>query len=292
MNYEISAIIIGPLVAIFTVYLEYKKDLKIKLEDRKQFWLKKHYNYIQMCIINMVNRINVKNSIIYNGASQLSIGTEFNDGIPNINISNNLKPLMEGELKGHLKFYPFYNDAVELYDRVESYNNEIINIYNSFINYVQNVVDKDFKGIKPVEYLPSNCEGYYIEQMFRATIYCIFNQSDFKIYNNTDQNNLKYFSLSYKNGGSYYGFFFSKDEKNLQKFKEYVMPDIISKYENQLINIGKMNMEIDSELKILIRELLKITSGYNSGFPIKGECNNCKSIKDIKKLNELMPPLI
>ena len=55
MNYEISAIIIGPLVAIFTVYLEYKKDLKIKLEDRKQFWLKKHYNYIQTCIINTVN---------------------------------------------------------------------------------------------------------------------------------------------------------------------------------------------------------------------------------------------
>ena len=292
MNYEISAIIIGPLVAIFTVYLEYKKDLKIKLEDRKQFWLKKHYNYIQTCIINMVNRINVKNSIIYNGASQLSIGTEFNDGIPNINISNNLKPLMEGELKSHLKFYPFYSDAVELYDRVESYNNEIINIYNSFINYVQNVVDKDFKGIKPVENLPSNCEGYYIAQMFRITIYCIFNQSDFKIYNNTDQNNLKYFSLSYKIDGRYYGFFFSKDEKNVQKFKEYIMPDIISKYENQLINIGKMNMEIDIELKILIRELLKITSGYNSGFPIKGECNNCKSIKDIKKLDELMPPLI
>ena len=36
MNYGIIAIIIGPLVAVFTVYLEYRKD-------KKDLWLKQHY---------------------------------------------------------------------------------------------------------------------------------------------------------------------------------------------------------------------------------------------------------
>jgi hypothetical protein len=45
MNYEIIAIIIGPLVAIFTVYLEYKKDINIKIQDRKQLWLETLYLY-------------------------------------------------------------------------------------------------------------------------------------------------------------------------------------------------------------------------------------------------------
>ena len=290
MDYEIIAIIIGPLVAVFTVYLEYKKDLRIKLEDRKQFWLKKHYNYIQTSVINIVNNIHVKNSMIYNGASQLSIGLEYTDGIPNIIISNNLKPLMEGELKSHLQFYPFYWDASRLYDVVDANNSEIIYLYNKFIHYVQNALDKDFKDIKPVEYLPSDCEGYFMEHMFRATIYCILNQTDFKICNNTDQNKVKYFSLSYKNGGSYLGFFFSKDKKNVQKFKRYIMPDIISKYKNRLIEIGKMSDRINTLLQVLIDELSTISSGYNSGFPINGECKNCKLIKDITKLDELMPP--
>ena len=168
---NIIAIIIGPLVAVFTVYLEYKKDLKIKLEDGKQFWLKKHYNYIQTSIINIVSNIHIGNSMIYNGASQLSIGLEYTDGIPNINISNNLKPLMEGELNSHVKFYPFYNAAMELYNTVDSYNNDMINLYNNFIDYIQNTVSKHFKGIKPVDNIPSDCEGYYMEQIFRSFLY-------------------------------------------------------------------------------------------------------------------------
>ena len=37
-------------------------------------------------------------------------------------------------------------------------------------------------------------------------------------------------------------------------------------------------------------KLSKITGDYNSGIPIKSECKNCKSIKDITKLDGLMPP--
>ena len=290
MDYEIIAIIIGPLVAVFTVYLEYKKDLKIKLEDRKQFWLKKHYNYIQTSIINIVRNIHIKNSMIYNGASQLSIGLEYTDDIPNINISNNLKPLMEGELKSHLQFYPFYNDAMELYDTVDSYNNDMINLYNNFIDYVQNTVSKHFKGIKPVDNIPSYCEGYYMEQIFRGIIYYLFNESDFKISSSISQDHLKYFSFSYKNNGSYYGLFFSRNENNVREFGESIMGDIISKFKDKFINMEKRSREIDIRLGNLIHELKNFTSDYNSGISIKGECENCKLIKDITKLDELMPP--
>lgn len=227
--------------------------------------------------------------MIYNGASNIVSDLEYENSIPKMVISNNLKPIMEGDLHNHLKSYSFYNEAVKLYKTVDLYNDDIKNLYNDLFCCVQNAVNKYFKEIKPVEHLPADCEGYRIGQVFKAVMYHIFQKTDFKIIN-PSQNDYKYFTFAYKVNESYYGMFFSKDKKNMKIFEESIMSDIISKFKDEFINIGEKSNGIDAELKISIKELLKISSEYNSEFPIKGECEDCKSIKDVKKLVELIPP--
>ncbi len=290
MNYEIIAIVIGPLVAVFTVCMEYVKDMRIKLQDRKQRWLAGHYNSIQISIRNIVRNVHVKTKMIYNGGMQLSIGPEFKEGIYKIKITNNLEPLTVGNINAHLKFYSFHPRIMELYNRVDVYNNNLNNFYNKFIDFVQNDINTHFNGIKSVEYLPPDYECYRIDQLFHATIYYTLNQSDFKIFENKGDNNLKYYSVAYNNNGAYYGIFFSKLEKNAVLFKGSIIPNIISNFKDELINMEKLSSGINADLDILIQELLKISSDYNSGFPVKGECDNCKSIKNVKRLEELMPP--
>lgn len=289
----IGAVISGG-IAIYISQKSIKEERKErdneKLQDRKQLWLKKHYEYIQTNIMGLIKTVHIKTSMIHNGASNIVIGREFQNGIPKISISNNLKPIMECDLQGHLKSYPWYDDAAELYKTVDIYNNDLINLYNNFVDYVQNEVNKHFKMIIPVENIPSNYQGYYMEQIFKAAMYHIFQKSDFKIYNNTDQNGLKYFSFNYKVEGSYHGMFFSNDEKNIKIFEESIMNNIISKFKDDFMNIEEKNNEIDTKLKNLIQELLKVSSSYNSGFAIEGECEDCKQIKSVNKLDKLMPP--
>ena len=59
MNYEIIVIIleaiIGLIVAFITVYLEYRKDKKEKLQDRKDMWLDAHYKELYNDLANLYN---------------------------------------------------------------------------------------------------------------------------------------------------------------------------------------------------------------------------------------------
>jgi hypothetical protein len=290
MSYEIIAIIIGPLVAVFTVYMEYMKDLRIKLQDRKQLWLSKHYNFIQTDIRNILDNIHTKNKMVYNGAIQLTIGTEFKEGVPQIKITNNLERLTVEDTGAHLKFYSFYQEFIELYKGVEFYIYNLNILYNKFIDFVKNAINLNCNGIRPVEYLPSDYEGYYMEHFFRATIYYSFDNTDFKIDTTSGENNCKYFTFNYKINDAYYGIFFSKSKENVEIFSKSIMPNVISHFKDKLMNLGVESNKIDIGLDIIIHKILNISEDYNSGFPIKGECKNCTSIKSVKRLEELMPP--
>ena len=199
MSYEIIAIIIGPLVAVFTVYLEYKKDLKIKLEDRKQFWLKKHYIYIQENINRVTNSMLIKNTMIYNGAVLISIDSASKQGMYQMTIINQLVPLAKGNINEHLKSYEFYKNLMNLYNEVEKYKTNLENIYSEFLRFTQIILDKYFNGsVKPRAYASSPAEIYDVAPMFYTLVYSVFTKNDYNVVKNPDQT----FRVEYSNGGS------------------------------------------------------------------------------------------
>ena len=291
MTYEIIAIIIGPLVAVFTVYMEYVKDIRIKLQDRKQRWLVKHYNYIGTSIRNIASKVNSKYSMVYNGGMQAFINSNVQQGMYEMTIINNLFPLIHGDINEHLKSYLLYGELIKLYNKIESYSNNFKNLYNDFKEYTQENMDKYFNGnVKPRAYSDTPYEIYDIEPMFYAVVYSAFNKNDFEITATPGINNSEMFKLGYKNGESYPDIFTSKSKTNAEIFGKSIMPDIISHFKERLVNMGNDSETIQAELINIAPKLLKITGGYNSGFPVKGECENCRSIKSVKRLEELMPP--
>ena len=258
-----------------------------KLQDRKQFWLKKHYIYIQENIKSVTNNIQINNTMIYNGAVQISIDSASEQGMYQMTIINKLGPLAQGNINEHLKSYEFYKNLMNLYNEVEEYKTNLQNLYAEFRRFAQVTVNKYFNGsVQPRPYNPSTIEIYDVVLTFYTLVYSVFTTNDYKIVKNPDQT----FRVEYGNGGSNPTIFLSKSNKNADIFAKSVMPLIISCFNDKLMSLGKQSTEIEQALKNIISKLLKITGDYNSGIPIKGECKNCKSIKDITKLDELMPP--
>ena len=287
MSYETIATIIGPLVAVFTVYLEYKKDMNIKLQDRKQLWLKEHYIYIQGVIKGAISNMLVKNTMIYNGAVQISIDSASKQGMYQMTIINHLSSLANGNIKEHLKSYEFYNDFMDLYKKVETYKTELRNLYFEFLKISQTTVGDYFNGsVRSRADSSSSVEIYDLEQMFYALVYSVFTKSDYRIGGDPNKN----FTLEYNNGGSYYSIFISKSRTNADTFLNFVIPYIRLHFNDKLMSLGAESTKIGNDLDNLIPKLSKIVGDYNAGFPIKGECEDCKSIKSVKKLDGLMPP--
>ena len=290
MSYEIIAIIIGPLVAVFTVYLEYKKDLRIKLDDRKQFWLKKHYISIQENINRVANSMQIKNNMIYNGAVQISIQPASRQGMYQMIIISNIDILCKGDINEHLKSYPFYNELMDLNESVEEYKINLNSLYFEFLRFAEITVGKYFNGtVKPIADLLYTVETYNIKQMFNAVFYSVVATSKPTI----TENPSNIFVLEYEQYGSYVTVYTSSSKANAEMFANSVMPDIISYFTGptkKLVPLVQQSTEIGDALENIVPKISKITGDYNSGIPIRGECENCRSIKNIKKLDELMPP--
>jgi len=107
MNYEIIAIVIGPIIAVFTVILEYIKDGKEKLRDRKDLWLREHYDYLSRTIQDSANNLLKSDSMIHNSAISISFD---NNQLPNLTINNEVKTLLESNAGSHLMAYDEYNE--------------------------------------------------------------------------------------------------------------------------------------------------------------------------------------
>lgn len=294
MNYEIIATVItvitGPLVAFITVYLEYKKDINIKLQDRKQMWLKKHYIYIQEVIREAINNMLIKNNMIYNGAVKISIDSASKQGMYKMTILDNLSSLANGNINEHLKSYEFHESFIDLYKKVEAYKTELQNLYFEFLAISQTIADKYFNGsVNPRAYASTPFEIYDIEPMFFGVVYSIFTKYEFMITPLPSVKNPSEFVVKCKNGDSYSTVFTSQSNTNAETFANSVMPDIISHFTDKLMSLVQESTKIGEALETIIPKLSKIVGDYNAGFPVKGECEECRSIKSVKKLNELMP---
>jgi len=287
---SIGAVISGG-IAIYISQMSLKAERNQrdneKLQDRKQLWLRKHYIDIQKAIQVATKNIPIYNNMIYNGAVKITMGSAPGQGGHDMTILNNLYPLTNGNINEHLKSYEFYESFIDSYKKVNAYRTKLQNLYSEFLKISQTIVDKYFDGsVSPrADPLPF-VEGYDVDQMFYALVYSVFTKSDYKILTDSNKN----FVVVYNKGGSYYAIFISKSEINAETFEKYVMPNITSYFHDKLMSLGSDSTTISTDLATLIPKLSKIVGDYNAGFPVKGECEDCKSIKSVKKLDELMPP--
>jgi len=99
-----------------------------------------------------------------------------------------------------------------------------------------------------------------------------------------------YYSVCYySSSGIPMGIFFSKNKSAAEKFMNEVFPAILSKFGPDLLKAQEKYEEIGKEAKTLANKLLHIIELYNSGFSIKGECTNCRQIRNVRHLSDLMP---
>jgi hypothetical protein len=287
--YEFVAIIAGPFAAILTVSLEYRKDKDEKLQDRKELWLLKHYSGLYNSIKAIINNISKVNDMIYNGTIKISINEVQNSEVPQMDIANNIEPLCEGGLGMHLSSYAFYKDLRELSLQVDNYIRDLKSSYDLIINYVQNTINIKLKYFRPVNYLLDDHEVYIIDKIFYAIMYSVLKNNEIKIYPSDTGEEITYFTVAYQHGSDFKGMFFSKSNKSCEIFMNDIMPELIEHFRDNLLELKEKSDEISAENIKIIAQLRDVLNKYDVGFSIKGECSNCKSIKDVEKLNELMP---
>jgi len=294
MNYEIIAIVIGPIIAVFTVILEYIKDGKEKLRDRKDLWLREHYDYLSISIQNSANNLLESDSKIYNSVISISF---YNNQSPYLTINNKVKPLLESDAGSHLMAYDEYNELNTLKKIVDNYIEELMKLFRSISKEIDGRISENSSELKnTIDLEQSDYEGYYLQQIVKALIDPALENSTLEIQpyrvpnsKNVETTTTEYYSVYYDSGAMRMGIFFSKNKSAAEKFMNEVFPAILGKFNSGLLKVQEEYKEIGKEAKTLANKLLHIIELYNSGFSIKGECTNCRQIRNVRHLSDLMP---
>jgi hypothetical protein len=296
MNYEIIAIVIGPIIAVFTVILEYIKDGKEKLLDRKDLWLREHYDYLSRTIQDSANNLLKSYSMIYNSAI-ISIPFGYNNQSPNLTVNNEVKPLLESNAGSHLMAYDEHNELNSLTKKVDNYIEELEKLFHSISKEIDGRISENFPEFKnTIDLEQSDYEGYHLQQIVKALIDCALENSTLEIQpsrgansKNVGTTTTAYYSVCYDSSGMRMCMFFSKNRSAAEKFMNEVFPAILGKFKSDLLKVQEEYKEIGKEAKTLANKLLHIIELYNSGFSIKGECTNCRQIRNVRHLSDLMP---
>jgi len=294
MNYEIIAIVIGPIIAVFTVILEYIKDGKEKLRDRKDLWLREHYDYLSRTIQDSANNLLKSDSKIYNSVISISFD---NNQSPYLTINNKVKSLLESDAGSHLMAYDEYNELNTLKKIVDNYIEELMKLFRSISKEIDGRISENSSELKnTIDLEQSDYEGYYLQQIVKALIDPALENSTLEIQpyrvpnsKNVETTTTEYYSVYYDSGAKRMGIFFSKNKSAAEKFMNEVFPAILGKFESDLLKAQEIYEEIGKEAKTLANKLLHIIELYNSGFSIKGECTNCRQIRNVRHLSDLMP---
>lgn len=295
MSYEIIAIIIGPLVAIFTVYLEYIKDKKEKLQDRKDIWLDTHYKELCEELNNLIKCITTKNKVTHEKELETSL-VEYECNITSINANmkntiNDITKNYDNAMK-HLKrgYKDYYNNIFSIFCREGEYKEQLNETIDEIFKCIKKLMNSKFPSLKPgpkpldgpndydinliyyklVENIIEgnvkvNASNYYIVNFL--TTYLYFDEPLYRITCNIFQNN-------------------EQIDAVLDDFK-YVWLQLNKKFETKIKNLNTICKELRDNEEDIKSSLQKIINDFKSGHVIWGYCDMCDKIyheKDIKKL--------
>ena len=294
MIYEIIAIIIGPVVAFLTVWLEYYKDNKEKLQDRKDQWLEIHQKDIYGKLKTLIDVLQRNSDLLYAKGLKVSYGTN------SLTITNNVKENFPNELIAHLQPYKDINSNInDLINSLNSYIEGINNLYDEIIGQAESEINSKFNDtIVPVENSNENgYNGYFQHYIFdyiiKKTVGQNIQLSKNKNYKDKSWGNINgldttappYYSVCQLDEKK--GFFFSTDENNAIKFKDDIMPGLTKKFSDKVIKLDEERKELDNIADKIANSLIKITLQYESGYRIGKSCPKCQLINDVKHVTTL-----
>ena len=305
MSYEIIAIIIGPLVAVFTVFLEYVKDKKEKLQDRKDMWLSKHYQELYDEFTNFSDFIIPQTSIedipfvdipviegYFNTLTTDLISYDFKLSTFEIKLKVRLNDSDVGEkyklVLSHLRtgYSNISNEIEELWKAENEYKNLLFDTSNEMVKRTMELMEHNFPDKTPLE--ENKYKGYNLEQMLNILLYSIKNNIENLVFD--ESQNIIYPEIGKKLGNVPS---WKKQEitqfttEEFNKFKDNVWMKLKSEFKGKIETLyGNKKSLSDKEYK-LKKSIKDIIDKYKSGHAIEGYCDICEKIyheTDIKKL--------
>jgi hypothetical protein len=300
--------IISPFIAIITVYLEYRKDQREKLQDRKDFWLRQHYKDLSKELKSHLDELNKHDDIpIYGPPLQIIWTNQDSSAKPGYKIQNKLNNLMEGDLAEHLKAYSLYGDILRVQRRTEEYKLKLEALYESIADNAKELTSKKLAGFKSVVNLPDDYEGYKIDTLIEVLIEMQFLDDWLYVTNpypapslNNSSSNSHNSSQGSTGIATYYytlddnlnhmGLAYSKDKKTVEAFKSDIVPELSKAIKQDLDYLVSEKHLIDVSLGEIKKGIAEIINNMNIGIRIDGECRTCKKVLSIKNLKDLEFP--
>ena len=295
MTYEIIAIVIGPLVAVFTVYLEYRKDKKEKLQDRKDMWLNEHYKELYKEFKNFIDFIisprTIEDIPLLDGYSNTLatdlVSYHFKSNSFEIKLKIKLNNADEGGtykwVLSHLGsgYSSIYNNIKGLYKAENEYKNLLYNTLNELTKRTMELMKHNFPDKAPFEDENNDYKVYNLEKLLDTLVYSIIR--------NTENNN-KFLFDAYRiisPDADMLIEFFQLNSEEYNKFKDNVWNILNNEFKEKIKTLNGNKERLSGKEEELKGSIKNIIDDYDSGHAIQGYCNICKKIyleTDITKL--------
>ena len=317
MNYEIIAIIFtsitGPSVAILTVYLEYRKDKKEKLQDRKDMWLDTHFKDMATQLIQLYNLNELPmeenmqetelKSFLYKRRHSIDLHDfvfspdKFETFLIRINKFQNIlddsgeyfsiKSINEIKniyscIFNHIEtgYYNIYKNMKELWSEELDYKICIEENIRGILNMIKETIGIQFPELKPsLDYNESY--SYNIIEIFWELVR---NAKDENVHINLIERNQH--GLSFENNDSIFVHLLTSDA---EKFINEVWVNLKEKSYDSLKNIINYNKRMLSKESKFKKSLLNIIDLYVAGHAIEGYCDVCDKIYHETDITKLRP---
>lgn len=308
MNYEIIAIILtsitGPGIAILTVYLEYRKDKKEKLQDRKDMWLDVHYKELYEELQKFADEIikqdktdstgKLETSVIEYQYDNTSITATMNNTISKGIIKNNKNSLQ------HLmhNYKNIYNSIGSLFIAEGKYKYQLNKIINEVFEDIKTLMSEQFHELEPGENSLSTKEGkliyYDIKTIYLNLIKKIIKSSVIIGAHGINETKPSYLYFNYPSNDIIMVIPLQDKPKTIDivnKFMNSVWNPLNNKYSEKINKLYKTHNNLIKNEEDIKNSLQQIINGFKLGHVIEGYCDVCDKIYHETDITKLRPKL-
>lgn len=311
----INAIVTGLFIAFVTVWLEWRKDQKEKLQDRKDMWLDDHWKQLAIYLENL-SKFGLLEEVPGEEVKELTVReTEFEPINQELGTALSGYNLIDGLFKPYCHIDRFKNWHIislshiesgykELNDLLESifsdekkYYKEMSESLNDIYLDITNCMKKNFPQLKilidstkrpKMRNIPSGEEGYKINSFFSELIDKIKNGSS--ELSEVIINERYCVEVESKERAS--STITSSKESILAKFEKEIWSKLITKYEKTVKELQINQEKIVKKESCWNKNIKEIIDSYNNGHSIRGKCKSCEKIINEKNIANIRPPEI
>ena len=296
MEYEVIAILISPFIGVLTVCVEYIKDKKEKLQDRKAMWLNEHYKELYIEFENLANfsctiLINIEGKSVLPLRGYQILGTnlveyQFGSGCIEVKIRlelNYVKKIYKNSVSHLHEGYKLVCKQIgELWNAENNYKDSLSVILNDILKRVLELMNGNFPNLNPSTGFINKCFNAYnikkiietlIESRMKNSEELAFNQKDGTIHPKSNITDIIAFL----------------DALQYNKFKNNVWEPLNNEFKGKIDKLIKEFKELSDLEKEFTKSIENIIDDYKSGHAIEGYCDICDKIYHEKDITKLRP---